>query len=185
MKFRLVLVAVCLALLLAACGRGTETPSAPAAGDTPTPPPAAQPTDTAPAVSQPSPTPAGAEPTTAPRDTPAASDTPEAATPQRPRATATPVSTGPLDFQFFIAGCARRPTADKPGNAAITISIEAQGGNGVYQYIVNGAEEDDKFFDVEIELGTAITGRVIVASGDGQTLEKELFFSTTGLECSG
>ncbi len=190
MKSILMVVIVALAVTLAACGqepaRPTSAPPTPTTGGGEAP---AAPTDTPPPPAEPRPLPAteappAAPPTEAPT-VPPPTDTPtaEPTATSRPRPTATPASTGPLDFQFYIAGCRRAPTADKPGNAVVTISVEASGGNGVYRYFHKDAEEPDKFVDVEIELGTSFNGKVTVVSGDGQTLEKEYFFSTVNLEC--
>ena len=181
MKLRILSITliVCLAWLLAACGgRDAEettnalpAPTSTAGGNTPptatdepaspTAPPA-QATDTVEA------------PTAAPSDTP----TSEPTTTSAPRPRATPTNIGPLDFQFFLAGCSRAPTADKPGNLKISISIEARGGNGIYQYFYEGAQLPGKFFDVERELGNSINGKATVVSGN-QTVEKEWFFAAT------
>jgi len=184
------LVLLCFALVLTACGGDARTPTTTA----PEPTQGGQvvvpaPTDT-PSVSSPTQAPPADTPTTTPPDTPTPepSDTPtlmptSTTAVSRPRAT--PTSSGPLDFQFFIAGCRRAPTAEKPGNAFISISIEARGGNGVYRYFHEAVELQNKFFEVERELGTSVNGDVTVISGDGQSLEKEYFFATTNLECSG
>jgi len=184
MKSTLLLLMVCLALTLTACGREAATPTnappAPTTGGGAIP---AAPTDT-PATGGTTPIPPADTPTSAPTSAP--TETPTATPTQavRARPTASPISTGPLDFQFYIAGCKRAPTPDKPGNAIITISVEATGGNGVYKYFHKDVEEPDKFIDIEWQLGTGLIGKVTVASGDGQVLEKEYFFATNNLECS-
>jgi len=185
MKSTLLLLMVCVALALTACGRVPDTPTgAPAepttGGDTAVP---VAPTDSPPAGGESTPLPATAPPEP-PTEAPAETATAEPTVASRPRPTATPASSGPLDFQTYIAGCTRAPTADKPGNVVITISVEATGGNGVYRYFHKNVEEPDKFIDVEWQLGTGLNGKVTVVSGDGQTLEKEYFFQTTNLECS-
>jgi len=181
---KITIVTLCVALFLSACGgearTATTAPSEPSANDNTTP---SAPADTpVPSASTPAAPPADT-PGTTPSDTPESTPTPTATAASRPRPTAT--SSGPLDFQFYIAGCRKAPTADKPGNAIISISIEATGGNGVYRYFYKGIELKTKFFDVEWELGTSINDKATVVSGDGQTLEKEYFFNTTSLECSG
>lgn len=189
MKLKSFLLLIAVTLVLAACGRGpeaeTSAPPQPTATSVETQPTA--PADT-PAVATAVATEPPVAPPTSTSEPPAtapASDTPApSATAPRPRATATPVSIGPLDFQFYMAGCRRAPTAEKPGNVFITISVEATGGNGVYRYVREGVDLPGKFFDVEIELGTSINGKVTVVSGDGQTLEKEFFFSTNNIECT-
>jgi len=189
MKSKLLLLMVCVALALTACGRVPDTPTgAPAepttGGDTAVP---VAPTDSPPAGGESTPLPATAPPEP-PTEAPAETATAEPTVASRPRPTATPASSGPLDFQTYIAGCTRAPTADKPGNVVITISVEATGGNGVYRYfhVVSGTDvaEPDKLIDIAIEQGTRLIGRVVVTSGDGQTLNKEYDFATTNLECS-
>lgn len=64
-----------------------------------------------------------------------------------------------------------------------TIYIQGQGGNEIYTYywnggIVAGPLTDTGFgFDVTSPDGSAVIGRGKVVSGDGQTVEKELFVS--------
>jgi hypothetical protein len=180
---------LCLALILTACGReaaptATNPPAAPTTGGETAPP---VPTEAPPAATEPPtepPTeapPAAETPTEAPTEAPSETPTTAPTTVSGPRPTAT--SSGPLDFQFYIAGCKRMPTAEKPNNAIITISVEATGGNGVYTYVHAGVTEPDKFIDVEWQLGTGLIGKVTVTSA-GQSLEKEYFFETTNLECS-
>jgi len=187
MKSKLLLLMVCVALALTACGRVPDTPTgAPAeptiGGDTAVP---VAPTDSPPAGGQPTSIPATAPPKP-PTEAPAETATAEPTVAPRPRPT--PASSGPLDFQTYFAGCKRAPTADKPGNVVITISVEATGGNGVYRYfhVVAGTDvaEPDKFIDIAIEQGFRLIGRVIVTSGDGQTVNKEYDFATVNLECT-
>ena len=185
MKSKLLLLMVCVALALTACGRVPDTPTgAPAeptiGGDTAVP---VAPTDSPPAGGESTSIPATAPPKP-PTEAPAETATAEPTVASRPTARATPASSGPLDFQTYIAGCKRAPTADKPGNIVVTISVEATGGNGVYRYFHRDVEEPDKFIDIAIEQGTRLIGRVVVTSGDGQTLDKEYDFQTTNLECS-
>lgn len=178
-KLWLLVVALCLALALTACGgRGGEEPtgSAPQPTTADVNPPS--PTD-----SSPSGPPAATDVVETPVEAQTETPTLEPTATSQPRPRATPTNIGPLDFQFYIAGCRHAPTADKPGNAAITISIEANGGNGIYQYIYENTTLPGKFFDIERELGTSVNGKATVVSGN-QTLEKEFYFQTTNLECS-
>lgn len=182
----------CLALSLTACGReaattATNVPAAPTTGGVTAPPAPPAPTEAPPAATEPPTwTPPSAEapteaPTEAQSETPTTAPTTAPTTVSGPRPTAT--SSGPLDFNFYFTGCRRVPTADKPNNAIITISVEATGGNGVYTYVHAGVTEPDKFIDIEWQLGTGLIGKVTVTSA-GQSLEKEYFFETTNLECS-
>jgi hypothetical protein len=167
---RIALVLSCLALVLGACSAPTSTPtSAPPAVDTPSA------TSTRAPVVEPTATPI--PPTAAPTET--ATATPTATTRPRP----TPTSSGPLDFQVYIAGCKSVPTPQK-NNLLITISIEATGGNGVYRYIHAGVAEADKFVDITWERGTRLIGEVTVTSGDGQSITKEYDFATGDLVCT-
>jgi hypothetical protein len=74
-----------------------------------------------------------------------------------------------------VAGCRAAPTAEKPDNVVITISVEATGGNGVYRYFHRDVEEPDKFIDVEWGKNTRLIGSVTVTSA-GQSLTKEYDF---------
>jgi len=156
----------------------------------PTQPPApteaqAAPTSAPPAVAN-TPT-APPAPSLDPTSTPVATATttaeltPTATTAAAPRPT--PASTGPLDFQTYVAGCRSAPTQEKPGNVIVTISVEATGGNGFYRYFHRGVEEPDKFIDIAWERGTRLNGRITVTSGDGQTLEKEYDVDMKSLDC--
>jgi hypothetical protein len=75
-----------------------------------------------------------------------------------------------------VAGCTNAPTTEKPDNLIVTLSVEATGGNGVYRYTYDGVERADKFFDVEWARSAHLSGRVLVTSGDGQSIEKEFDF---------
>lgn len=107
---------------------------------------------------------------------------PATATIVRPRPTAT--SSGPLSAEIYVANCQSAPTAAKPGGIIIQISIEAKGGNGVYNYFDNeGVQHTTKFIDINWEKGSALIGKVTVTSGDGQSLAKEYFISPTEAKC--
>ena len=167
---KIALALSCLALILSACGAPTSTPtSAPPAVETPAATATRAPVVEATATPIP--------PTKAPTDTPTATAT---AT-RRPRPT--PTSSGPLDFQVYIAGCKSVPTPQK-NNLLITISVEATGGNGVYRYLHRSVEEPDKFIDITWERGTRLIGEVTVTSGDGQSITKEYDFATGDLVCT-
>jgi hypothetical protein len=118
--------------------------------------------------------------------TPVISATPTATAKPRPRPTAT--ATGPLTFigmGIYVANCRFTPTADKPGQIVIQISIEVMGGTGAYQYFDNeGKVWPTKFIDVLSEKGTASIGKVKVTSGDAQTIEKEYYIQPSDLTCS-
>jgi len=170
---KLAFLALCLALVVAACSDGraqTELPTiiiptaAPPTAAPPTTAPIAAPTEAPAATAE---VPTAVPPTETPTETPTLEPSPTA----RPRATATPA--GPLDFQMYVAGCRNAPTAAKPDNVVITISVEATGGNGVYRYYHRDVEEPDKFIDVEWGKNTRLNGSVTVTSGDGQSLTKE------------
>lgn len=161
---------LCLALALGACGGGARTPAdatPPPSGDNTAP---AAPTDAPAPGSDATPVP----PTDAPVDTPTEEPTATPTVVVRVRPSAT--SSGPLDFQVYVAGCSNAPTSEKPDNVKVTLSIEATGGNGVYRYTHQGVELADKFFDVEWAKSTRLIGRVQVASGDGQSIDKEYDF---------
>ena len=167
MKTTLTLLLICLALTLTACGRKSTTPT--------NQPPAAT------LGGNPQPTNVPIATSTASGDTtaPASAATPTAA----PRPRATVPSSGPLSVMVYVANCKSAPTTDKPGNVTVQISVEATGGNGVYKYFNQGVEEPDKFIDIAWERGTRLIGKVMVTSGDGQTVEKEYDVSTGSLDC--
>jgi hypothetical protein len=167
-------VLLCLAIVLGACGGDGARTAQPTAPTSPGDSAPAQPT------SQPTSPPADA-PTQAPVDT--ATETPTVEPTAVRVARPTPTSSGPLDFQVYVAGCKRAPTADKPGNILITLSVEATGGNGVYRYVHQEVEEPDKFIDINWEQGTRMIGKVTVNSGDGQSLTKEYDVPTGDLQC--
>ncbi len=75
------------------------------------------------------------------------------------------------------------PTADKPGNVIVQISVEATGGNGQYHYFFQDKEYPTKFIDVAGEKGTRLIGEVNVTSGDGQSIKKEFNFAIADLTC--
>ena len=58
----------------------------------------------------------------------------------------------------------------------MTLSVEATGGNGVYTYVHRGVEQSSKFIDVEWARNTRLIGRIVVKSGDAQSLDKEYDF---------
>ncbi len=173
-------LALCLALTLSACGDTGPRTAEPATPTTGGAAPVA-PTDT-PAPASATPIPPVDTPTAAPTEAPSA--TPTATPTLVVRSRPTPTSSGPLDFQVYYASCRNAPTAEKPANLLITISVEATGGNGVYRYFHRDVEEPDKFIDVNWERGTRLIGRVTVTSGDGQTRDKEYDFATTDLVCT-
>jgi len=170
---KLTYLALCLALVLAGCGDGrapTELPTI--IIPTATPPPVAPPTTAPTAAPTEAPTATAEVPTAIPpTETPTETLTSTPSPIPRPRATGTPAA--PLDFQMYVAGCRDAPTAGKPDNVVITISVEATGGNGAYRYYHRDVEEPDKFIDIEWGKNTRLNGSVTVTSGDGQSLAKE------------
>ncbi len=194
MKLRLSLVLLSL-LVFAACGSPQPAvPSAPAVAPTtapevqptsvpPTqPPPASLPpaNTSAPAATKPAPTepPPALTDTLGPQPTSTATATPVAT---RPRST--PTSAGPLSVAIYAANCRSTPTADKPGQVVVQISVEASGGNGRYRYFYQDKESPTKFIDVIGEKGTRIVDKVKVTSGDGQELTKEFDIAINELTC--
>jgi hypothetical protein len=95
----------------------------------------------------------------------------------------TPTSSGPLEFQVYVANCKKAPTAEKKGNVVIQISVEARGGNGVYTYLHKGVEQQSKFIDINFEQGTRLIDEVTVTSGDGQSLKHKFDIDTKTLNC--
>ena len=95
----------------------------------------------------------------------------------------TPTSSGPLEFQVYVANCKKAPTAEKKGNVVIQISVEASGGNGVYKYFYKGVEQKSKFIDINFEQGTRLIDEVTVTSGDGQSLKHKFDIDTKTLNC--
>ena len=162
----------------------TALPPATAASVAPAATPADTPTAPAPTAVAPSPTVAAPTNTSVPSDTPSPSPTasPTKALVPRPNPTAT--SAGPLSAQVYVANCHSAPTADKPGNVDIQISIEAKGGNGVYQYAYEGTASKTKFIDIQWEKGTRLIGKATVTSGDGQSIDVVVNISTNDLTCS-
>jgi len=195
MKQRLSLLLLLL-LALAACG--SPQPAAPATvpAAAPTTAPAAQPTSvpaTQPppaavpptdTVAPPATKPAATQPPAAPTDTvvPQPTNTATAA-PAASKPRPTPTSSGPLAAAIYVANCRSAPTADKPGQIVVQISVEASGGNGRYRYFYQDKESPTKFIDVLGEKGTRIIGEVKVASGDGQEIKKEFDFASGQLTC--
>ncbi len=186
----LMLLMLCAALLLSACGRSAITPRP----YTPTPVPELNvtraPGKSVPVLILPTETPSLPEPTTvSPTAIPstATSTLPPTVTatptktPVRIRPTAT--SAGPLSVAVYVASCRRSPTAAKPGNVTIQISIEPVGGNGDYHYFNQGVEAVSKFIDIVWEHGSRLTGVVKVVSGDGQSIEKEYDIPVGELDC--
>ena len=172
MKIKFGLSLLILVLVLSAC-----QPSAPAQ-PIPTLPPVPGATALPPATAAP------VAPAATPADTPSPSPTasPTKALVPRPNPTAT--SAGPLSAQIYVANCHSAPTADKPGNVDIQISIEAKGGNGVYQYAYEGTASKTKFIDIQWEKGTRLIGKATVTSGDGQSIDVVVNISTNDLTCS-
>ena len=186
--------------VLAACAPAVVTPASTA---TPVPQlvpataaPTQQPNTPVPATNTAAPT-ATTQPTRAaptPTSTASATATKSAATPTvaataaatkpatQPAVRPTSTSSGPLAAAIYVANCRSEPTTDKPGQVIIQISVEATGGNGVYQYFYQGKEQPSKFIDVIGERGTRVIGYVDVQSG-GQTLKKTFNISVADLTC--
>jgi hypothetical protein len=188
---KIVVLVVIVTCVLTACGQGAPTPiGEPTFVPNTTIPPTTVPATTVPATAIPAntltvraatPTLPSTRASVGATDTPAAPlDTPTAAPQLRPRAT----SAGPLTVAIYVANCRSVPTTAKPGAIVIQISVEAQGGNGVYTYFNNeGVQQKTKFIDIDWEKGTHLLGRVTVTSGDGQTVEKEYSISPSELKC--
>jgi hypothetical protein len=187
---RIKFLAITLALALTACGNrpavnepthtlpiattaATEASLEPSPSQTPTQTPSAPPSET--------PTqPPTAQPTLAPSATATATATTR---PTAPPPAASPTSAGPLSAQIFVANCRSAPTADKPGNVIVQISVEATGGNGVYAYVYQDISTTDKFIEIPWELGSRLLGKVTVNSGDGQSVIVELNVDLKDYEC--
>lgn len=154
------LILMCLVLVLSACSGATATA---------TDAPALVPSDASTAVPDES------------TDTPSeevATEAP-AVVPLAPA----PTSSGPLAAQVYVANCTSAPTAEKPGNVIVQISVEATGGNGVYEYMHRDILEPDKFIEIPWELGSLLIGKVGVTSGDGQSVDVEYSVDLKTLEC--
>ena len=188
-RMLLVILMLISASLLVACGRSAITPRAHTATPIPElnvtrPPETARPTlpatDPSPeTITQVSPT-----ATTIATATLTSSPTPTLTpSPVVTRVTPTPTSSGPLSVAVYVASCRRAPTAGKPGNVVVQISIEATGGNGQYHYFNQGEESPTKFIDITWERGTRLIGKVMVTSDDGQHVEKEYDIPTGELDC--
>jgi hypothetical protein len=191
MTFKVISLSLVVLFALSGCGRSEAVPTV-----EPSPSPWATAVEAAPATAVP---PTAAPPTSVPSNTPTlapaatptaaatVTETPPAsptgaATAARPRPSATP--SGPLSVEVYVANCRSAPTADKPGNVVVQISIEARGGNGVYKYFDNeGVQQSSKFIDIQWEKGTRMIGKVTVTSGDGQTVSKEYDIQTGSLDC--
>jgi hypothetical protein len=181
----LVLFFLGVALLLGACGRSAITPRP----YTPTPVPELNvtrvPGKSVPVLILPTETPPPPAPTVIPPTAtstlaPTVTDTPTRVS-VRVRPTAT--SAGPLSVAVYVVSCRRSPSAAKPGNVTIQISIEPAGGNGDYHYFNQGIEALSKFIDILWEKGSRLTGTVKVVSGDGQSIEKQYDIPIGELEC--
>lgn len=135
--------------------------------------PALLPTPTDTPVPTPTDTPTLA-PTATPQPTP---------TPTRVPLTPTPTSSGPLSAAVYVANCRLAPTAEKPGNLIVRISIEAAGGSGSYRYFYQNLETAGKFIDIAWERGSRLIGQVTVFSVDGQTAYADFNLSPGELDC--
>jgi hypothetical protein len=179
---KITLLSIAISFVLTACNQSGPAPAAGPSTSVPTniapidAPTIKADTPTLPATSASTTTPIGAKATDAPTVPPV---TP---TKVRPRPTAT--SSGPVTVEIYVANCQSAPTAEKPGGITIEISIEAKGGNGVYEYFDNeGVQHSSKFIDISWAKGSALIGKVTVTSGDGQTVEKEYFISPAEAKC--
>jgi hypothetical protein len=88
-----------------------------------------------------------------------------------------------LTAAIYTANCRSAPTADKPGQIIVQVSVEASGGNGRYRYFYQDKEWPTKFIDVIGEKGTRLIGEVNVTSGDGQEIKKEFDIAANQLTC--
>ena len=147
--------------------------------------PAVVPSATAAVVAPAKPTVAAPANTPVPSDTPSPSLTVSPTKAQVRRPTATATSSGPLSAQAYVVpnSCHSAPTPGKPGNVTFQISVEAKGGNGVYQYTYNSTTSKSKFIDIAWEKGTRLLGTVTVTSGDGQSFDVVLNISVADLTC--
>lgn len=196
MRLRTTLLYAILAIVLAACNREVQSTARPthtpvpemiATREPPTAATPAAPSITSTMVVPATPTavqaPASSPPPAMPVDnTPTVAASATAAVP-RSRPSLTPTSSGPLSAMIYVANCRAAPTADKPGNVVVQISVEATGGSGDYKYAYQGAEQTSKFIDITWEKGTRLIGKVTVTSGDGQTIDKEFDVNTGKLTC--
>ncbi len=189
---RIVLFFTVISFILTACGQSGPAPAiepSPASPDSFTPTAALPATSPAPAIPTNAPTIAAHTPTLPPTAVPpsvTATDTPTLppATPTSARPRPTAASSGRLSVAIYVANCRSAPTATKPGGIVIQISVEVQGGNGVYKYFDNeGGLRTSKFIDIDWEKGARLLGKVTVTSGDGQTVEKEYSISPSELNC--
>jgi hypothetical protein len=88
-----------------------------------------------------------------------------------------------LTAEIYVANCRSAPTAEKPGQIIVQISVEARGGNGRYRYFYQDKASPTNFIDVIGEKGTRIISEVKIVSGDGQELKKEFDIATGKLNC--
>ena len=180
MKPRLILMLLVL-IALVACGspQPAVPTTAPEANPTAAPPTQPPPTAVPPTNTVVSPTkPPASTDTVAPQPTDTATAAP-AVTRPRP----TPTSAGPLAANIYVANCRSAPTAEKPGQIIVQISVEASGGNGRYRYFYQDKESPTKFIEVIGEKGTRLINEVKVTSGDGQAIKKEFDFAASQLTC--
>ena len=199
MKIKFGLSLLVLLLVLSACQQ--NAPAQPVPTLTPVPgvnatqalPPATAAPAVAPSATSAVVAPATLAPTVAaPANTPVPSETaspvPNASPTKAPvrRPTATVTSSGPLSAQVYVVpnSCHSAPTPGKPGNVTFQISVEAKGGNGVYQYTYNSTTSKNKFIDMTWEKGTRLLGTVTVTSGDGQSFDVVLNINIADLTCS-
>ncbi len=185
MKLRLSLALLLLSALAACSSPQPAVPSAPTVAPTTAlqvQPTSLPPTQPPPTSIPPTNTPAPAATVPAPTEPPAPTATATAA-PAATRPRSTPTSAGPLNAAIYVANCRSTPTADKPGQVVVQISVEATGGNGLYRYFYQDKESPTKFIDVIGEKGTRIIDRVKVTSGDGQELTKEFDIAINQLTC--
>ena len=87
-----------------------------------------------------------------------------------------------MSAAIYVANCRSEPTADKPGQVVIQISVEATGGTGKYTYTYQNKDYPTKFIDVIGEKGTRSIGEVLVTSGN-QQIKKEFDISPGDLTC--
>ena len=167
----------------------TNTPTATAtATNTATPTPTHTPTATNTATSTPTATPTN---TPTPTATPTNTPIPSTPTPTRRPPTATPSPTPiptptatveivPLDFNWHTDNSTLRIIKYDWGTEdwAVTVVIEAWGGDGNYSYFWKQVEEVEQRFEVISRACYPVVGEITVKSGDGLEITKPVYIDS-------
>ncbi len=169
-----------LSIMLLACSLAGAGTAAPSGGEQPNGATASPPPTLPPIVPGTESNPTSQTPTTTPTIQASATPTPTE-TVAAPTATQPPVSAGPLDFAIGIVGCRLDPTRN--GGVILTFRFDATGGNGVYTYYREN-QPVPRTFERPATKGTAVIDAFRVDSGDGQSVQRKVRFSSAQFGCS-